>query len=120
MTIKRHRPAPTPHTRALHRAARMRHYWKQQREFKAKGLTTRGTPRKQYQFHPELAGQPKRVRQVIYRRNWSRRLRSQGLLGSDQRRIYLSETECAWRELRATMQIQIPEIISYTERCEAA
>lgn len=97
----------------------MRYYWKRQAEFRAHGLTTRGTKRK-YTLHHEfshLHGQArKNARARLYRKHlneqgMSARRNPLNLLRSPMRPL-----ERAWRQLRATMVINTPEMLTPLER----
>jgi hypothetical protein len=100
--------------------------WRRQRRdyFRSLGLTHDGKPRQRGPWHrySDLDGLPPRKRAVARGRRWRERERyALGLTqrGTKRGAVKLPAKEAAWRELRATMNISMPEFLTGLER-EAA
>lgn len=102
------------HRRILHRLAGRRYYAKHY----ALGLTARGTVRK-LNSYPQFWHLHGNERRNARRRFNTKLLNDQGLSARRKPiKPIMSEQERAWRQLRATMVLNMPEMLTPLERSE--
>lgn len=105
------RPTGLRPSAAVQRRSSLDRYRRRASKHVSQGLTTRGTE-PVYDRHPDLRG--RRLNHRTYSRLWHQE--RAGRLKPAR----MTDKEWAWRQLRAAMEIQVPEILSDIQRAEVA